>query len=53
LRSVADLHAAINRFLEEHNGEPKPFTWTANPDKIIAAVTLRVAEGNPSQGAGR
>jgi transposase len=36
--SVADLQAAINRFLEEHNGEPKPFTWTANPDKIIAAV---------------
>jgi transposase len=37
-RSVADLQAAINRFLEEHNGEPKPFTWTADPNKIIAAV---------------
>jgi phage-related protein len=36
--SVADLQAAINRFLEEHNGEAKPFTWTADPDKIIAAV---------------
>jgi transposase len=37
-RSVVDLQAAINRFLDDHNAEPKPFTWTANPDKIIAAV---------------
>ena len=25
-RSVADLQAAINRFLEEHNQQPRPFT---------------------------
>jgi transposase len=37
-RSVVDLQAAINRFLEETNNNPKPFTWTADPDKIIAAV---------------
>ena len=37
-RSVVDLQAAINRFVEEHNHDPKPFTWTADPDKIIAAV---------------
>ena len=37
-RSVVDLQAAINRFLDEHNTEPKPFTWIADPDKIIAAV---------------
>jgi transposase len=36
--SIVDLQAAINRFLAEHNTDPKPFTWTANPDKIIAAV---------------
>nr|WP_292243441.1 transposase [Mesorhizobium sp.] len=36
--SVVDLQAAINRFLVEHNQKPKPFTWTADPDKIIAAV---------------
>nr|AAA60334.1 25 kDa protein [Sinorhizobium fredii] len=35
---VVDLQAAINRFLTEHNQQPKPFTWTADPDKIIAAV---------------
>jgi len=37
-RSIVDLQAAINRFLDETNDDPKPFTWTANPDKIIAAV---------------
>ena len=37
-RSVVDLHAAINRFLEDHNAESKPFEWVADPDKIIAAV---------------
>jgi hypothetical protein len=33
-----ELRAAINRFLAETNNEPKPFTWTADSDKIIAAV---------------
>jgi transposase len=33
--SVVDLQAATNRFVVEHNAEPKPFTWTANPNKII------------------
>ena len=36
--SVVDLQAAVNRFVVEHNAEPRPFTWTADPDKIIAAV---------------
>ena len=40
-RSVVDPQAAINRFLAETNAEPKPFTWAADPDKIIAAVRRR------------
>jgi hypothetical protein len=36
--SIIDLQAAINRFLAETNHAQKPFTWTADPDKIIAAV---------------
>ena len=36
--SIVDLQAAINRFVHEHNAEPSPFTWTADPDRIIAAV---------------
>jgi hypothetical protein len=37
-RSLVGLQAAINRFLEETNDNPKPFVWTADPDSIIAAV---------------
>jgi transposase len=37
-RSVREPKAAINRFLDETNQDPKPFTWTADPDKILAAV---------------
>ena len=37
-RSLRDLQAAINRFLDQHNATPTPFTWTASPSKIIAAV---------------
>jgi transposase len=36
--SLVDLQAAINRFVAETSESPKPFTWTADPDKIIAAV---------------
>ena len=36
--SVVDLQAAINRFIKETNENPKPFVWTKDPDKIIAAV---------------
>jgi transposase len=27
-RSIVDLQAAINRYLNEHNCDPKPFVWT-------------------------
>ena len=37
-RSLVELQAAINRFIAETNHDPKPFIWTADPDKIIAAV---------------
>ena len=37
-RSIVDLQVVINRFLDETNDNPKAFTWTADPDKIIAAV---------------
>jgi transposase len=37
--SLVDLQTAINRYLDEHNQRPKPFVWTADPDRIIAKVT--------------
>jgi hypothetical protein len=35
---IVDLQAAINRYLAEHNADPKPFRWKADPDTIIAAA---------------
>jgi transposase len=37
-RSVAELEDAINRFIDETNADPKPFVWTARPNRILAAV---------------
>ena len=37
-RSIVDLQATIRRFIEEANDNPKPFVWTADPDRILAAV---------------
>ena len=36
--SLVELQAAINRFLVETNADPKPFVWTADPDRIIEKV---------------
>ena len=33
--SIADLQAAINRYLKEHNDDPKPFVWTKSADAIL------------------
>jgi transposase len=35
---VVDLQAAINRYLAEHNLDPTPFRWKADPNTIIAAA---------------
>lgn len=37
-RSLGELKNAIHRFLDDTNADPKPFTWTKDPNKIIAAV---------------
>jgi transposase len=36
--SLVDLQAAIHRYLEEANADPKPFVWTAKPEAIIEKV---------------
>jgi transposase len=36
--SLVDLQAAIHRYLAEHNANPKPFVWTATPEKIMAKL---------------
>jgi transposase len=36
--SLVALQTAINRFVETHNRDPKPFVWKADPHAIIAAA---------------
>jgi hypothetical protein len=36
--SIVELQAAINRFIADANGNPKPFIWTKSSDAILAAV---------------
>ena len=37
-RSLQELKDAIHGFIADTNADPKPFSWTKDPDKIIAAV---------------
>jgi hypothetical protein len=37
-RSLQELKEAIHSFIDHTNGNPQPFMWTKDPDKIIAAV---------------
>ena len=37
-RSVDELEAAINAFLDQHNADPKPFKWVKSADDILAAI---------------
>src|SRR3984893_11968069 len=37
-RSIADLQAAINAYLAEHNASPKPFLWTKSAEAILAKL---------------
>jgi transposase len=37
-KSVADLEAAIMTYLDNHNADPKPFTWTKSAAQIFKKV---------------
>jgi transposase len=37
-RSIVDLQAAINGYLDEHNADPKPFAWTKPANDILAKI---------------
>ena len=38
--SIVELQVAINRYLDEHNADPKPFIWTATPATIMTKLQL-------------
>ena len=37
-KSVAELETAIQKYLEHHNADPKPFVWTASATAILEKV---------------
>ena len=37
--SLVDLQAAINRYIAEHNADPKPFTWIKTTEQIMNKLT--------------
>ncbi len=36
--SIVELQAAINRYIQEHNDDPKPFVWTKPADAILTKI---------------
>jgi putative transposase len=42
-RSVPQLNAAIQAFIDAHQENPKPFVWTKTADEILASIA-RFAE---------
>lgn len=47
--SVPDLIASIEDYLEAHNDDPKPYTWTATAESILAKVARARATLNRLQ----
>ena len=45
--SIVDLQAAINRYIEEHNDDPKPCVWTKDVNGILERVA-RVNQASES-----
>ena len=35
-QSIVELQIAINRFIDERNQQSRPFTWTADPQRVLA-----------------
>jgi putative transposase len=37
-RSVAQLKAGIQQFIDAHHDDPKPLVWTKSADQILASI---------------
>ena len=48
-RSVAALHEAINSFIEQHNADPKPFSWTKSADEILTSIERFCLRNTPEK----
>jgi transposase len=47
-RSTRELERAIERYLEQHNADPKPFIWTKSADEILQALAWTCQRINES-----
>jgi transposase len=47
-RSTHELERAIQRYLEQHNADPKPFVWTKTADEILQALAWTCQRINDS-----
>ena len=55
-RSVPQLKAAIQDFIDAHQAHPKPFVWTKSADQILASIArfaLRTADARAAQHVSR
>ena len=55
-RSVPQLKAAIQEFIDAHQANPKPFVWTKSADAILASIArfaLRTADARAAQHVSR
>jgi transposase len=41
--SIMDLQAAINRYIAQHNGSPRPFIWTKSAEAILDTLNRQPA----------
>jgi transposase len=50
-RNVRELIAAIESFMAAHNAAPRPFTWTAKADEILAKIerARKVLHNTPTE----
>jgi transposase len=48
-RSVAQLKADIQAFIQAHNADPKPFRWTKSADDILASIERFCVHNAPTQ----
>jgi hypothetical protein len=50
-RSVSELKAGIEAFIDKHNADPKPFRWTKSADDILASIERFCIYNRPAEPA--
>ena len=50
---MPDLIAAIEKYMEVHNDEPKPLVWTATTESILTKIPPRASRTQLNQTVGQ